>query len=214
MPLKSMKILGNILCLFAFIFLSNETKNLKQKLLRLQKKYTSEKHYYTSFLKSVLIIGEDHRYLYHSGVDPIALIRILWKRLYYQKKEGGSTIEQQLIRTITDRYEKTVKRKIIEMLLASTLFRYLSKSDIAGLYLMTAYFGWRLLGLKNVCKELNISYNTCNIEDAAKIISRLKYPQPKIYSEQKIFRIDNRVLYIKRRYNLLSQKFVLMDELI
>jgi membrane carboxypeptidase/penicillin-binding protein len=52
---------------------------------------------------------------------------------------GGSTLEQQLARVVTNRYEPTIRRKIEETLLASLLVGRIPKTDIPGLYLSVAY---------------------------------------------------------------------------
>ena len=203
-----------MLNLLAKIFIKNETEKLKIKLQELLNKYILEKNEYTTLMKSVLIIGEDHRYFSHNGVDPIAILRILWKRFRYSIIEGGSTIEQQLVRTITGNYDKKISRKIREILLASTLSSYLSKNDIACLYLKCAYFGWDLIGLKKACNILSIPLDTNNITEAASVISRLKYPQPKQFSLSKYHKIYRRTLYIRNRYEKLSTTFIKRDKLL
>ena len=60
---------------------------------------------------------------------------------------GASTINQQLVRVLTNRYERTFKRKVKEILLASLVARAIPKTDIPGIYLSVAYFGWRMNGL-------------------------------------------------------------------
>ena len=46
-----------------------------------------------------LIAGEDHRFKFHPGVDPIAIGRSIWKNLFSGANQGGSTIAMQLVRT-------------------------------------------------------------------------------------------------------------------
>jgi penicillin-binding protein 1A len=50
-----------------------------------------------------LISGEDHRFYNHIGFDPIAILRAIYKRIDAGKIEGASTIEQQYVRTCTER---------------------------------------------------------------------------------------------------------------
>ena len=51
-----------------------------------------------------LIVAEDHRYKYHVGFDLIAIFRSILKYILYNKKEGASTIEQQLVIVVTCDY--------------------------------------------------------------------------------------------------------------
>lgn len=53
-------------------------------------------------LQRILISGEDHRYFYHSGFDVIAICRAIWRRVAWGVHEGASTIEQQIVRVLTN----------------------------------------------------------------------------------------------------------------
>jgi monofunctional glycosyltransferase len=61
-------------------------------------------------------------------------------------KGGASTIEMQFVRTVTHRRERTVRRKIREMLLATELRKLASKQQILTAYLNLAYFGYEQRG--------------------------------------------------------------------
>ena len=67
---------------------------------------------------TVLFVAEDHRSQLHSGVDPIAIGRAFWVWLRWHRRQGASTVEQQLVRTILRMYAPTFLRKIREQLLA------------------------------------------------------------------------------------------------
>lgn len=67
-------------------------------------------------LIDTLRLAEDHRQLLHRGVDPVAILRTIYLRLFKNIHQGASTIDQQFVRTITKRYEKTVRRKIREQI--------------------------------------------------------------------------------------------------
>lgn len=148
-----------------------------------------------------LIVGEDRRFYNHKGFDIIAIIRAIRNRIFYDKKEGASTIEQQLVRVLTNQYNRTVKRKIKEIILATKLKEILSKKEIALLYLKLAYFGTEKQGLQNMLLSLNLNLND-ELSDivCASIIARLKYPEPKLKSEKKILQINKRTEYILKIY--------------
>jgi penicillin-binding protein 1A len=81
-------------------------------------------------LVDLLIAAEDHRYGSHPGVDFVAMCRAIWRTMFCGRREGGSTIAMQLVRVLTGRYEKTLSRKVIEILLAVKLTRFLSDSEL------------------------------------------------------------------------------------
>ncbi len=81
----------------------------------------------TTQMCKFLIVGEDHRFYYHPGVDILALCRAVWKNVFSGTRQGASTIAMQFVRTITGRYEKTWRRKVIEIFLAVRLSQHVSK---------------------------------------------------------------------------------------
>lgn len=143
-------------------------------------------------MQQMLISGEDHRFFSHGGFDLIAILRACRNRFFYGKKEGASTIEMQLIRVLTGRYERTITRKIKEIALSTLLTQVVPKKTISALYLSVGYFGWRMNGLEQACKRLGLDPQNVNPSDTAKLIARLKYPQPRNL-------VQNREMQIKRR---------------
>lgn len=157
-------------------------------------------------LYRLLIAGEDHRFKFHKGVDFIALIRATWKTVIFKQREGGSTIAMQLVRVLTAQYDKTIVRKIQEILLAHKLTKYISQKEILELYLSIAYFGCNMHGIKQACDLLNYNLYNLNIEESASLIARLKYPEPKYASEDRKQQITRRTKYILKRYHTLKIK--------
>ena len=92
---------------------------------------------------------EDKRFFTHGGVD---LLRVGAAALHNftsgSKKEGASTITQQLVKNTHLTGDKTYKRKINEMLLARELERNYSKQEILEMYLNTIYFGRNAYGVE------------------------------------------------------------------
>ena len=144
-----------------------------------------------------LILAEDHRFLNHFGVDFIAMARAIYSTKIKGVFQGASTIEQQLTRTITARYERTLRRKLREQLLAVLISRKFSKYLIAKCYLENAYFGYGIKGIEVALRRLdNGEYE--NFSEF--LVSLLKYPKPKFYSNEWEGKIKNRIAYIKKRY--------------
>jgi membrane carboxypeptidase/penicillin-binding protein PbpC len=157
-------------------------------------------------LFDLLVAGEDHRFWSHFGVDPIGLIRAFWKTTFCNRREGGSTIAMQLVRTITKRYEICPQRKIKEICLATRLTLTFDRKEILKLYLNIAYFGWNMHGIKQTCKALGLERGCLSNYEAASIVARLKYPEPRFNKDKKLKAINLRADYIINRYNLLNLK--------
>jgi membrane carboxypeptidase/penicillin-binding protein PbpC len=160
-------------------------------------------------LVAFLIAAEDHRFGSHPGVDPISLCRAMWRTIFCGKREGGSTIAMQLVRVITGHYERTIGRKIVEIYFAVRLTRLMLKSDIPKLYLSIAYFGWQMNGLKQASLRLNINPVSLSFSDAANIVARLKYPEPRRLDNNRLAKINGRVKYVIKRYdNIFGTSFI------
>jgi penicillin-binding protein 1A len=144
-----------------------------------------------------LILAEDHRFLSHFGVDFIAMSRAIYSTKIKGVFQGASTIEQQLTRTITARYERTLRRKLREQLLAVLISRKFCKYLIAQCYLENAYFGHGIKGMGMALRTLD--NNECD-DFCEFLVSLLKYPKPKFYSNEWDEKIKNRISYIKKRY--------------
>jgi penicillin-binding protein 1A len=100
-------------------------------------------------LISALIAVEDQRFFDHGGVDVIRVAGAAWKNLRAGwGTQGGSTITQQLARQSFLTREKTVTRKLTEIVVAARLEQEFSKQQILELYLNKVYFGDGLYGVE------------------------------------------------------------------
>ena len=96
---------------------------------------------------------EDKKFYQHNGVDYKAIVRALYA--YWRDKEitqGGSTITQQLARTIFLSSEKTWQRKIEEIYIASEMEKKYSKDQILEFYLNNVYFANGYYGIEAAAK--------------------------------------------------------------
>jgi penicillin-binding protein 1A len=157
-------------------------------------------------LLHLLVAGEDHRFWSHFGVDPIGLARAFWKTMFCNSREGGSTIAMQLVRTITKRYEISPQRKFKEIYLATRLTLANERKEILKLYLNVAYFGWNMHGLKQTCRVLDLDKSALSNYEAASIVARLKYPEPRFNKSVKLRAIDVRANHIISRLNQFNSK--------
>jgi penicillin-binding protein 1A len=93
-------------------------------------------------LRKAIVATEDRRFYEHSGVDFFGIVRALVRDAQKgEVREGGSTITQQLARNLFLTQERTIWRKLREMILAARIEQDLSKEEILTLYLNQIYFG-------------------------------------------------------------------------
>ena len=100
-----------------------------------------------------VIAAEDASFRSHAGLDWLGMVRSLlvnvWKGYYAQ---GGSTITQQVVRTFYLGREKTLERKVKELLLARRVEQHLSKDQILSLYLNQICFGHGRYGIEEAAR--------------------------------------------------------------
>jgi 1A family penicillin-binding protein len=104
-------------------------------------------------LRQAIVATEDGSYYQNPGVDAWAIVRALWINLQGGEiLSGGSTITQQLARNLLmspgERYERTLRRKMREAVLAWQIARRHTKDEILELYLNEIYFGNMAYGVE------------------------------------------------------------------
>ena len=128
------------------------------------------------FLKAVIAI-EDRRFWDHDGFDPIRIVGSAIASLRAgEAVQGGSTITQQLARQSVGR-QKTLSRKLRELLFATRLEHNYSKEDILELYLNKVYFGDGLYGVEAAARGyFGKKASEINLAEAALLAGLLKAP--------------------------------------
>ena len=129
-----------------------------------------------ALVKAVIAI-EDRRFFEHDGFDPI---RIAGSAIAVMRAgsavQGGSTITQQLARQSVGR-QKTLRRKLNEMLFAMQLERHFTKQEILELYLNKVYFGDGLYGVEAASRGYFAkSASSLSLAEAALLAGLLKAP--------------------------------------
>jgi len=100
-------------------------------------------------LIAAIVALEDQRFFDHGGVDVIRIAGAAWQNLRNGwGSQGGSTITQQLARASFLTREKTLRRKLREVMLAARLERAFTKRQILEIYLNKVYFGSGLYGVE------------------------------------------------------------------
>lgn len=169
---------------------------------------------FLSVYKYYIQAAEDHRGEYHLGIDQISFIRILVIYLSSGIKQGGSTIEQQLVRVITNQYERTLKRKLIEQLLALYISIRFDKDQIVSAYLQVAYLGTNITGIFELADKLGLDTSKDSKALAIEFSARLKYPEPAKYSMkwlEKYYRRKCCIVLIADKY-LVKQRINAIDD--
>lgn len=93
-------------------------------------------------LIQAFVAGEDARFFQHKGLDYLAIMRALFKNIFSGEiVQGGSTITQQVVKSLLLSPEKSLTRKIREAILSFKIEKYLTKEDILYLYLNQIYLG-------------------------------------------------------------------------
>jgi 1A family penicillin-binding protein len=105
----------------------------------------------TSF-KDAVIAVEDHRFYLPPGIDPIGLSRAVVYNLR-GSRQGGSTITQQLARTLFLSNQRTFGRKAKEAVLSVMLEIFLSKREILQLYMNRIYLGGGIYGVEAMSRR-------------------------------------------------------------
>lgn len=146
-----------------------------------------------------LVAAEDHRSSIHPGVDPIAIVRALLVWVRTGRVQGASTIEQQLVRVVLECYEKTLRRKLREQIVAVALSCKRSKAQIANAYLGNAFYGSGLYGLAALTHVCKPSLDATSQDNISHMVARLKYPEPLSPMTEWHQRIKARMQYIAIR---------------
>jgi penicillin-binding protein 1A len=98
-------------------------------------------------MKQAILSAEDERFYRHGGVDTLGVLRAAYFNLVSGgKRQGASTITQQVAKNFFLSSEKTYSRKLYEALLSFKIEHNLSKDQILELYINQIYLGQRAYG--------------------------------------------------------------------
>ena len=106
-------------------------------------------------LREAVIAVEDHRFYRHGGIDPIGFGRAVSRNIRRRTiAEGGSTITQQLARTLFLSTQRTIWRKAKEAVLAVLIEQQLTKDQILELYLNRVALSAGTFGVEAMSRQL------------------------------------------------------------
>tara|TARA_R110002096_G_scaffold16106_28_gene55180 strand:- start:12222 stop:15092 length:2871 start_codon:yes stop_codon:yes gene_type:complete len=121
---------------------------------------------------------EDARFFEHDGVDYMGILRAMIRNAKAgSKKQGASTITQQLARNAYGIREKSYERKLVEAFLAHRIEKNFSKGEILEMYLNRIYFGSGFYGVNAASKGyFGKEVSEITLEEAATLCGLIKSP--------------------------------------
>ena len=129
-------------------------------------------------LQQAVIAVEDRRFYRHPGVDPIGIARAVVRDIRYRGRvEGGSTLTQQLARTLFLSNVRTYGRKAKEAGIALLIEAQLTKNQILELYLNRVYLSAGVYGVETMSEHLfRKSASSVSLPEAAMMAGLIRAP--------------------------------------
>jgi penicillin-binding protein 1A len=154
-----------------------------------------------------LVATEDSRFFTHVGIDPWGIARaLITDIIHFRRAQGGSTITQQLARSLFLKPEKTIRRKLQEMVLALQIEKTFTKNEILGFYCNQVYMGHGRYGVEAAANYyFGEPAKDLALEEAALLAGLVQ--RPEAYSP---IRAPDRA---RNRRNLVLRRMVVEDKL-
>jgi len=149
-------------------------------------------------LRQAVLAAEDKNFYSQGAFNPIAILRGAINTALGRGLQGGSTITQQYAKTAFLTADRTVQRKIRELIIAIKLENQLTKDEIFEDYLNTIYFGRGAYGVETGAKVyFGKSVDQLNVAQAAVLASILRSPgfYDPDFREGNKERLENRYKY-------------------
>jgi len=130
------------------------------------------------YIPEAVVAIEDRRFYSHFGIDPIGLARAMVNNVLGGRfSQGGSTLTQQLAKNLFLTPDRTLERKVQEVLLALWLEHKHSKDQILQMYLNRVYFGSGAYGVEAASRRyFGKSARDVTLSEAALLAGLLKAP--------------------------------------
>ena len=131
-----------------------------------------------AYVAQAVIATEDRRFYSHFGVDLRSVVRaVIVNVIKRRKAQGGSTLTQQVAKNLFLSSEKTIRRKVQELLLSFWLEYKLTKNQILTIYLNRVYFGAGTYGIEAAAqKYYGVKARQLSLYQAAVLAGVLKAP--------------------------------------
>jgi penicillin-binding protein 1A len=164
-----------------------------------------------SYFIQAFVAGEDSRFFQHKGLDYLAILRALFKNIFSGEiVQGGSTITQQVVKSLLLSPEKSFTRKIREAILAYKIEKYLTKEEILFLYLNQIYLGHGAYGIAMAAENyFGKTIEELNIAEAA-LLAGLPQAPSKYSPHHNPQQAKKRQVYILNR--MVEEGFISSNE--
>jgi membrane peptidoglycan carboxypeptidase len=150
-------------------------------------------------LREAVMAAEDRDFYTNKAFSPIGILRALKNNLLGGSLQGGSTITQQYAKTAFLTSERTIQRKIRELVIAIKLENQLSKDEILENYLNTIYFGRGSYGVQTASQQyFNRTVDQLSVSQAVVLASILRSPglYDPAFNKDNRPRLENRFVYV------------------
>jgi membrane peptidoglycan carboxypeptidase len=150
-------------------------------------------------LREAVMAAEDRDFYSNKAFSPVGILRALKNNLLGGSLQGGSTITQQYAKTAFLTSERTIQRKIRELVIAIKLENQLSKDEILENYLNTIYFGRGSYGVQTASLQyFNRSVDQLSVSQAVVLASILRSPglYDPAFNKDNRPRLENRFAYV------------------
>lgn len=162
-------------------------------------------------VRQALIATEDRRFYHHFGLDVIGLARAIYVNMTSGRLvQGGSTITQQLAKNVYLSGDRTLKRKVQELLLSLWLEHKFTKDEILELYLNRVYFGAGAYGVEAAAQRYFAKpAKQLDLTESAMLVGLLRAPS-KLSPTANLTAAQNRAATVIA--NMAAADFITADE--
>ena len=150
-------------------------------------------------VRNAVMAAEDRNFYSNRAVSPIGIARAVWNNLRGGSLQGGSTITQQYAKTAFLTPERSIQRKIKELVIAIKLENQFTKDEILENYLNTIYFGRGSYGVQTASQVyFGTTVDKLTTAQAAVLASILRSPglYDPGFKEENLPRLEKRFTYV------------------
>ncbi len=156
----------------------------------------------------ILLFLEDKSFYKHSGFDIYRIGKTIFTNLFNNERHGASTITQQYIKNVYLNNNKSLIRKIKEIILSISLEKRTNKNDILTAYLATIYLGNGQYGIKNAASfYFNKSLEQLSVNEIILLCTILRAPNyyNPLSNIKACLQKKNELLKSLRKNNIISE---------
>ena len=150
-------------------------------------------------VRNAVMAAEDRNFYSNRAVSPIGIARAVWNNLRGGSLQGGSTITQQYAKTAFLTPERSIQRKIKELVIAIKLENQFTKDEILENYLNTIYFGRGSYGVQTASQVyFGTTVDKLTTAQAAVLASILRSPglYDPGFKKENLPRLEKRFTYV------------------